>query len=90
MHRMTLAADLLHPSDNSEAVNMGLEYTFLDTISFRAGLASYFETDRTGGYTFGLGLRRKMLGQVGVTIDYAYATWGILNATHRFTVTLAR
>lgn len=90
MHRMTLAADLLHPSDNSEAVNVGLEYTFIDTISFRAGLASYFETDRTGGYTFGMGLQRKMFDQLGVTIDYAYATWGILNATHRFTVTLAR
>ena len=88
MHRMTLAADLLHPSDNSEAVNMGFEYTFIDTISFRAGLASYFETDRTGGYTFGMGLQHRVLGQLGVTIDYAYATWGILNATHRFTVTL--
>ena len=90
MHRMTLAADVLHPSDNSEAVNAGLEYTFIDTISFRAGVASYFQTDRTGGYTFGMGLQRQLLGQLGVTIDYAYATWGILNATHRFTVTLAR
>ena len=90
MHRMTLAADVLHPSDNSEAVNAGLEYTFIDIISFRAGLASYFETDRTGGYTFGMGLQRRVFGQLGITIDYAYATWGILNATHRFTVTLAR
>ena len=90
MHRMTLATDLLHPSDNTEAVNMGLEYTFMETISFRAGMASVFEADRTGGYTFGMGLQRRFLGQLGVTIDYAYATWGILNATHRFTVTLLR
>ncbi len=90
MHRMTLAADVLHPSDNSEAVNLGLEYTFIDTISFRAGLVSYFQVDRTGGYTFGMGLERRMLGQLGVMVDYAYATWGILNATHRFTVTLRR
>ena len=90
MHRMVLTADLLHPSDNSEAVNAGLEYTFIDTISFRAGVASYFEADRTGGYTLGMGLQRRVFGQLGVVVDYAYATWGILNATHRFTVTLIR
>ena len=53
-------------------------------------MASYFQADRTGGYTLGMGLQRQMLGQLGVMIDYAYATWGILNATHRFTVTLKR
>ena len=90
VHRMTLAADILHPSDNSESVNAGLEYTFMDLVSFRAGLASYFEKDRTGGYTFGMGLQHELLGQLGITVDYAYATWGVLNATHRFTVTLAR
>ena len=90
MHRMTLAADVVHPSDNSESVNAGLEYTFIDTISLRAGVVSYFQRDRTGGYTMGMGLQREVFGQLGITIDYAYATWGILNATHRFTVTLAR
>jgi len=90
VHRMTLAADVLHPSDNSESVNAGLEYTFMDAVSFRAGVASYFERDRTGGYTLGMGLYHELLGQLGITVDYAYATWGVLNATHRFTVTLAR
>lgn len=90
LHGMTIAADVLHPSDNTEAVNVGFEYTFLETISFRAGLASYFEVDRTGGYTFGMGLQRELFGQFGIAMDYAYATWGVLNATHRLTVTLAR
>ena len=90
MHRLTLAADLLHPSDNSEAVNLGIEYSFLDTIAFRGGLVSLFEADRTGGYSYGLGLQHRVLGQLGVTVDYAFVTWGILNATHRFTVTVSR
>lgn len=90
LHQMTFAADVLHPSDNSESVNAGLEYTFMDVVSFRAGLASYFEKDRIGGYTFGMGLHHELLGKLGMTVDYAYATWGVLNATHRFTVTLAR
>lgn len=90
MHRLTLAADLLHPSDNSEAVNLGAEYTFFDTISFRGGLVALFETDRTGGSTFGVGLQHRVLGQLGVAADYTYASWGILNNTHRVTVTISR
>lgn len=90
MHRLTLAADLLHPSDNSEAVNLGGEYTFFDTISFRGGVAALFEADRTGGSTFGVGLQHRVLGQLGVAADYTYANWGILNATHRVTVTIRR
>ncbi len=90
MHRLTLAADLLHPSDNSEAVNLGGEYTFFDTISFRGGVAALFEADRTGGSTFGVGLQHRVLGQLGVAADYTYANWGILNATHRVTVSIRR
>ena len=90
MHRLTLAADLLHPSDNSEAVNLGAEYTFFDTISFRGGLVALFEADRTGGSTFGVGLQHRVLGQLGVAADYTYATWGILNNTHRVTVSISR
>ena len=90
MHQLTLAADLLHPSDNSEAVNLGAEYTFFNTVSFRGGLAALFETDRTGGSTFGVGLQHRVLGEIGVAADYTYATWGVLNNTHRVTVTISR
>lgn len=90
IHRLTLAADLLHPSDNSEAVNVGAEYTFFDTLSLRGGLVALFEADRTGGTTFGAGLQHRVLGQFGVAADYTYADWGILNNTHRLTVTISR
>ncbi len=90
LHRLTLAADLLHPSDNTEAVNLGAEYTFWDTISLRGGMTALFERDRTGGATFGLGVQRKLLGGLGLGADYTYADWGILEATHRITITVSR
>ena len=36
-HRLTLAADLLHPTDNLERMNFGLEYGFYDQIFLRSG-----------------------------------------------------
>ncbi len=49
MHRFVIATDLLHPSDNSEAINIGGEYTFWDTFSVRGGAIALFEEDRVGG-----------------------------------------
>ena len=90
LHRFTLATDLLHPSDNTEAVNVGGEYTFWDTFSLRGGLVALFETDRTGGAAFGAGVKRRLLGGIGVSADYTYAQWGVLNDTHRLTLSISR
>ena len=89
LHRLTLAADLLHPSDNSEAVNLGAEYTFWNTLSLRGGMVALFETDRTGGTTFGIGVHRKLLGDLRLAADYTYADWGVLEGTHRATISIA-
>ncbi len=89
-HRLNVAADLLNPSDNSQSMNVGVEYTFWETISFRGGMSSLFERDRTGGATFGLGVQRKLPGGIGLSADYAYADWGILDATHRITLAVTR
>ncbi len=90
MHRFVLATDLLHPSDNSEAVNIGGEYTFWDTVSLRGGAMALFEEDRTGGFTLGGGVQRRLLGGVHLSADYTYAQWGVLNDTHRLTVSISR
>lgn len=90
IHRVVLATDLLHPSDNSEAVNVGAEYTFWDTLSLRGGALALFEEDRTGGFSLGGGVQRRVVGGIRLTADYAYAQWGVLNDTHRFTVSISR
>lgn len=90
MHRVVLATDLLHPSDNSEAVNVGAEYTFWDTLSLRGGALALFEEDRTGRFSLGGGVQRRLVGGIRLSADYAYAQWGVLNDTHRFTVSISR
>jgi len=87
---VVLATDLLHPSDNSEAVNVGAEYTFWDTLSLRGGAIALFEEDRTSRFSLGAGVHRRVAGGVKLSADYAYAQWGVLNDTHRFTVSISR
>ncbi len=37
-HRFTIAADALHPNDNSESLNVGAEYTLFNFISLTGRL----------------------------------------------------
>ncbi len=90
MHKVVLATDLLHPSDNSEAVNVGAEYTFWDTLSLRGGAQALFQEDRTGRFSLGAGVQRRVVGGLRLSADYAYAQWGLLDDTHRFTVSISR
>lgn len=90
LHRVVLATDLLHPSDNSEAVNVGAEYTFWDTLSLRGGAQALFEEDRTGQFSLGAGIQRRLPGGLRLAADYAYAQWGVLDDTQRFTVSITR
>lgn len=89
-HRVTLAADLTNPSDNSESVNLGFEYTFGNTLSLRGGYAALFERDRVSGLSFGVGVDRRLLDRVRVVAEYSYADMGFLGAAQRFTLGVGR
>lgn len=86
MHRVTLAADALHPSDNSEGVNAGLEYAFRDHVFFRGGMKSMFMSNSEEGLTLGMGLRHEFSTRFIVTIDYAYQEYGQLDFTQHVSV----
>ncbi|TFH00207.1 MAG: PorV/PorQ family protein [Calditrichales bacterium] len=79
-HSMLLSIDAVHPRDYSEQVDVGLEYTFLNMFSLRAG--STFPTDEQG-FSFGAGLVQSF-GDFGLAIDYAYTDFGVFDAVHRF------
>jgi len=55
-HRVTLAADALHPNDNNESLNVGGEYMFNNLIAFRVGYKSLFLDNSEEGLTAGVGL----------------------------------
>ncbi len=83
-HGLTVAVDLLHPTDNRERVCVGMEYTLLNSFFLRGG---YRTNSDLGAWSFGVGLRHELLGVSG-TLDYSYADYGpIMGGVSGFTVT---
>jgi hypothetical protein len=81
--RLMLAADALHPSDNSESLSLGAELTFRDALGIRLGYQSLFLQDSEVGLTGGAGFRSSFDG-LRYHVDYAWADQGRLEDTHRF------
>lgn len=73
-HKIEFAVDAKHPSDNSESLDLGLEYAFNDLVFFRGGyrslLASQIEDQ---GITAGFGLKYEFNG-IGANFGAAYIT----------------
>ena len=87
-HRVTLSTDAAHPNDNSEYVNLGMEYSFRQLVALRAGYRNLFEENGEESVTLGAGLNMRLDRALRVQFDYAYAAFGRLNSTHWFTVDL--
>ncbi|MGA9120547.1 MAG: PorV/PorQ family protein [Bacteroidota bacterium] len=86
MHKITLAVDALHPSDDYESVNVGGEYTFDDIISFRGGYKALFLKDSEESFTLGVGVKQRLLGNITLIADYSYLDFGRLTSVHKITV----
>jgi long-subunit fatty acid transport protein len=84
-NKITLAADAFHPSDNTESVSIGGEYSFMDMFAVRAGWQNLFLQDSEVGLTFGAGLQYQ-LAEFRLSVDYGWADYGRLNKVNRFTV----
>jgi hypothetical protein len=85
-HRFTLAADAIHPNDNSESLNVGAEYIFYNTIAFRVGYKSLFLENTEEGLSAGVGLNYDFTTNLGIRFDYAYQNFGILDNTQHFSL----
>jgi len=84
-HRLTLAADLLHPTDNTERMNFGSEYGLNEWIFIRGG---YRMNSDLGAWSFGAGLQQSFIGLFGA-LDYAYTDYGsIMGSVSRLSFTL--
>jgi hypothetical protein len=81
-HRISLAADYLHPSDNIERTHVGAEYAYLETAFLRAG---YIFRHDTAGLNAGAGVLIPLSGYK-LGIDYAFSNYTILDNVHRFTL----
>jgi long-subunit fatty acid transport protein len=86
IHKVILAVDAMHPSDDYESVNIGMEYTFDNFVSLRGGYKSLFLTDSEESFTLGFGVRQHLVGNITLMADYCYADFGRLTNVHKITV----
>lgn len=87
---LTLALDANHPNDNSERLNIGMEYWFRKMAAIRAGYKFRLGEDRADdeeGLTLGLGIHLT-LGKRLLSLDYAFADFGHLQQAHRVSLGL--
>lgn len=87
-HRVTLEMDAMHPIDNSESMNLGLEYGFMRRYFLRAGYRNLFLRNGEEGLTLGAGVDLTLFGGIHALLDYAYADFGRLQNTQRFSIVL--
>lgn len=76
--KVTIASDAVHPNDNSEYVNSGMEINLRNQVYLRGGYKAMFIKNGDPNFTTGAGLRYDAVG-VHLKIDYAYADYGRLD-----------
>ncbi|NIX56904.1 MAG: PorV/PorQ family protein [candidate division Zixibacteria bacterium] len=87
-HRLTLATEAMHPKDNTESLQLGMEYALQELFFLRAGYRNLFLEDSEEGATLGAGFSTRFLGNFQATLDYAYADFGRLENAHRFSASI--
>ena len=83
--KLTLAIDALHPNDNVERINWGLECNLRDMLFARLGYKMNYDTE---GLTAGIGFAYPLGENMSIAIDYAFADFGYLTDVHRITMGL--
>ncbi len=73
---MTVAGDIVKPSDNGLYTNLGFEYRLWNIVAFRLGLKG--QNDLDTGLTYGVGF-----GNERIRLDYAFVPFGKLGDSHR-------
>lgn len=85
-NELVVSSDAMHSNDNNERINIGGEWLFLNSFAVRGGYRDLFLKDSEGGLVLGAGARVGFSGTSDISFDYAWADYGRLNGTHRFTV----
>jgi hypothetical protein len=92
-HTVTLSVDALHPNNNSESVNAGVQYCF-SVPSFgkffaRCGYKGVFMDDSEYGLSFGFGVMTNIMNNKSIKVEYAYRDIGLLGKTHNYGIVVA-
>lgn len=86
--KLQIAIDALHPNNNSESVNIGGAYIWdIDTfgeINLFAGYKGLFMVNSEFGASFGGSFTKEILGNMKLSVSYAYQDIGALGYTNSF------
>ncbi|PID59342.1 MAG: hypothetical protein CR986_06245 [Ignavibacteriae bacterium] len=86
--KVTAAVDAIHPNDNKEYINSGLEFSYNNMVFLRAGYKSLFMPNTIQGLTLGCGINYELTPELNFTFNYAYADYGRLNNIQYFDIGL--
>jgi len=75
MLNLTLAADVIRPTDNSQVLNLGADVFMMNILSVRIGYQSLFREEAQQGLTAGLGLKLP-IKYADIVFDYTYQNYG--------------
>ena len=84
-HKVVMAADMIHPNNNIEQYNAGVEYCMKNMIFLRTG---YKLSADEGGFAVGGGAKLSLMNNFNIMINYSYADMGVLNGINRFSINL--
>ena len=77
----------MHPNDNSEYMNLGMELSFKNLLFLRLGYPSLLKNESIEGPTFGFGLNYNILRTSNqLKIDYSVADFGHLGNIQRLSL----
>ena len=83
-----IAADALHPNDNTESINIGSEFSFKNFLFLRTGIERLYQRDSITDFSFGLGVKIN-ISKISYLIDYSYVNMGPLGTPQKITLTIA-
>lgn len=86
--RLKAAVDAVHPNDNKEYLNTGLEFAYNSMIFLRAGYKALFLPNSEQGLALGFGINYSISENLEFTFNYGYADYHRLKYIQYFDVGL--
>jgi len=86
--RLKAAVDAVHPNDNKEYLNTGLEFSYNEMIFLRGGYKALLLPNSEQGLTLGVGINYDLTPDLEFTFNYAYGDYGRLDNIQYFDIGL--
>lgn len=86
--RLVVAVDAIHPNDNMEYVNLGMEYSLKDAVFLRIGQSTALMENAEQGLSLGAGIKTRLSRSMQLQIDYVTRSFGDLGYISGFSFAL--